>query len=208
MKIGVNFQDLKEVEKKILKGIKLENTFSVVKTIVAFDITYIEKKYHCVAVVWDLDKGEEIEMKEVSGDEVLNYSPSLVAFREGPVILESYRNLENKPDLLIVKGNGFINPRKVGLASYVGFMLNKPCIGVVKDLLYGRLDEDKIMFENVVRGKAIRTKEFANPIYVIPGFGIDLEKSVEIVSKLIHENYKMPIPLHLAHKYLNKIKKA
>ncbi len=135
------------------------------------------------------------------------YSPSMVAFREGPAVIDAYRTLENKPDVLIVKGEGVVRPLRVGLASYVGVILNKPCIGVAKELMHGRLDEDKLVFDGEIRGIAIKTKEFANPVYVTPGHNINLDTAVEIIKKGSIEPYKLPLPLHLAHKYVNKSKK-
>lgn len=207
MKNGVDFKELKDIEKKILKGIKLVDSFSEVKTIAAFDVGYTGKKYLCVAIVMDLDSKKELEIKKVSGDEIMHYSPALIAFREGPAIMEAYRSLENKPDILIVKGSGAVHPYKVGLASYIGILTNKPCIGVSQDLLFGRLDEDRIIFNEELKGIAIRTKAFANPIYIIPGHGISIDSSVSLIKKLIVEPYKLPLPLHIAHKYVNKEKK-
>ena len=207
MKNGVDFKELKEIEKKILKGIKVQDSITNIKTVAAFDIAYSDKKYHCIGVVYDLETNKEIEVSNVESEEIMPYSPSMVAFREGPAIIDAYRNIKNKPDVLIVKGNGAINKYKVGLASYVGVLVNKPCIGVTKELTSGKLEEDNILFENEIRGKAIRTKEYANPIYISPGHGIDLNLSVEIIKKLIIEPYKLPLPLHLAHKYVNRKKK-
>jgi deoxyribonuclease V len=206
-KNGVDFRQIKEIEKKILDGIKLDGSLENAKTLAAFDVSYVGKKYLAVAVVYDIATQNEIERKIITGDELMLYSPALIAFREGPAIVQAYKELENIPDILIVKGNGAVHPRKVGLASYVGIILNKPCIGVTKDLLYGRLEEDKILFDNDLKGYAIKTKEFANPIYVMPGYLVGFESAVEFVKKLIIEPYKMPYPLHFAHKYVNKMKK-
>lgn len=206
MKNGVDFKELKEIEKRILNGINLNNTFLTVKTVGAFDIAYVGKKYFCVAVILGVEDKQEIERKTVEGEEIMPYSPNLVAFREGPVIIEAYRALENKPDVLVVKGNGKLHSSRVGLASYVGIILNKPCIGVSKELIYGKLDEDRIMFDNELKGMAIKTKQFANPVYVTPGHNISLETAVDIIKNLIIEPYKLPLPLHLAHKYVNKFK--
>jgi len=67
MKTGVDYKELKEIEKKILKGIKLENSFSEPKTIAGFDIAYNGKQYTCIAVVLDIETKQEIEVKQVSG---------------------------------------------------------------------------------------------------------------------------------------------
>ena len=207
MKNGVDIRELKEIEKKILKGINTSDKLTNPKTVGGFDIAYIKNKYLCCAIVVNFETKEIIEKKIVSGEEIMSYSPNLASFREGPAIIDAYRSLEKKPDVLIVKGCGALNKYKVGLASYVGVLLNKPCIGVSKDLMFGRLDEDKIIGDNEIRGIAIKTKEFANPIFISPGHKINLEKSVEIVKELCIEPYKLPLPLHLAHKYVNKEKK-
>lgn len=200
----VNIKELKEVEKTIAKGISLKNSFTNVKTIAGFDVAYLGKKYFCAAVVIDLETKQEIERKITNGEEIMPYSPNLAVFREGPVIVEAYRSLENKPDVLVVKGNGVLKEHKIGLASYVGVLVNKPCIGVAKELLFGRLDEDKILVDEKIKGMAIKTKQFANPVYITPGHGIDLDTSVELIKKMSVEDYKLPLVLHLAHKYANK----
>ncbi|MBS3175002.1 endonuclease V [Candidatus Woesearchaeota archaeon] len=208
MKSGFDIKELKEIEKSILKGINLKSNFQEIKTIAGFDIAYSGKNYIAAAVVVDLESKREIEKRIVTGEEIMPYSPSLAVFREGPAIIDAYRSLEIKPDVLIVKGNGALKENKVGLASYVGVLINKPCIGVTKDLMFGRLDEDKILVEDKIKGIAIKTKQFANPIYISPGHNIDLEMSVNIVKQLIIEPYKLPLVLHLAHKYANKGKKG
>ncbi len=205
--MSVDPKELKEIEKSILKGINLSDQNSKIKTVAGFEIKYSNKTYHCCGVVLDLETKEEKEHKEVSGQEIMSYSPTFIAFREGPAIIEAYRLLEQKPDLLIVKGNGALHKNKVGLASYVGVILNKPCIGVSKNLMYGNVEEDKIFFENELKGVAVKTKEFSNPVYVTTGHNMSVESAGEIIKKLIKEPYKMPLPLHLAHKYLSEIKK-
>ncbi len=206
MKSGINFSELKDIEKRILEGIKLEDSFSDPKTIVAFDVGYIGNKYVCVAIVIDIESKEIIEKNQIDGEEVMPYSPNFVAFREGPVIVNAFRSLNNKPEIIMVKGMGAIHQKKAGLASYVGVMLNKPCFGVSKELAFGSLEEDKVMFNNEIRGIALKAKPYAKPVYITPGHNITLNTSVEIAKKLIDEQYKLPLPLHLAHKLVNKLK--
>jgi len=206
MKTGVDFKELKEIEKRILEGIKLEDSFSNPKTIAAFDVGYIGNKYVCAAVVISMESKEIIEKNNIEGEEVMPYSPNLVAFREGPVIVNAFRSLNNRPEIIMIKGMGAIHPKKAGLASYVGVILNKPCFGVSKELAFGYLEEDKVMFNNEIKGIALKAKPYAKPVYVTPGHNITLNTSVEIAKKLIDEQYKLPLPLHLAHKLVNKLK--
>ncbi len=207
MKSGIDFKELKEIEKRILEGVKLEDSFSDSKTIAAFDLGYIGKIYKCAAVIMDVETKEVIEKKEIEGEEVMPYSPNLVAFREGPVIINTYRELKNKPEILMIKGIGVLHPKKVGLASYVGVMLNKACFGVSKELSFGVLEEDRIIFNKELRGFAVKAKPYAKPVYVTPGHRISINSAVEITKKLIDSQFKLPLPLHLAHKCINKLKK-
>lgn len=202
----INFSELKEIEKQVLKGISLKDSEIVVKKAAAFDIGFSGNKVVCSAIVFDFETLEIVEEKSKVSEELMPYSPNLIAFREGPAIIDLYRELENKPDILIVDGHGALHPNKVGVASYVGVLLNKPTIGVSKELVYGNLDEDKIMFNNEIKGYAIKAKEFANPVYITAGHGLSIDKSVEIVKKTVVPEFKLPLPMHLAHKMTNRIK--
>lgn len=201
-----DYKELKEIQYRILKGIRLTDNILDVKTIAGFDLTFRDKKAYCVAVVIDLTTFTLLEIKQTITDETMPYTTTLLAFREGAPIIETYKTLEHQPDILLVDGMGALHPYKVGVASYVGVMLNKPCIGVTKECIFGQLDEDKIMVYGEHRGTALKTKAYARPIYISPGHDISLTTAVEIVKKTLKE-YKFPYPLHLAHKHLIKLKK-
>lgn len=203
----IDFNELKKIEKEILKGISLKDSISEINKIAAFDIGFSGTKVICSAIVFDFETMNVIEEKTKVSDELMPYSPNMVAFREGPAIIDLYRELENTPDILIIDGNGSLHPNKVGVASYVGVILNKPAIGIVKELVYGNLDEDKIIFNNEIKGYAIKAKEFANPVFITSGHKVSIEKAIEIVKKTVVSEFKLPLPMHLAHKLTNKIKK-
>src|SRR3712207_6153234 len=57
------------------------------------------------------------------------YIPGLVALREAPPVLAALERLGASPDLLMVDGHGIAHPRRFGIASYLGVMLERPCIG-------------------------------------------------------------------------------
>jgi len=200
------FNELKEIYSKILKVNTFENKFKEIKTIAALDAVFSDKGVFCVAAVFNYETLELIEKKELSTKEIIHYSPRWIAFREGAPMIEVYKLLETKPDVILISKQGAINPKKVSTPSYVGILINKPTIGVSKDLIEGKLEENKIIFKTEQKGFAIQTKEYSRPIYISPGFGISLEKCKEIVEHCTKE-YKMPLPIHLTHKFANKIKK-
>ena len=69
------------------------------------------------------------------------YIPELFMLREGEPLLKIVRLLKNLFDVLLIDGHGMLHPRQCGLASYVGIMIDKPTIGVAKNLLCGSILE-------------------------------------------------------------------
>src|SRR5258707_8300837 len=82
------------------------------------------------------------EMKEVerAHAEVLlefPYVPGYLSFREIPALLAVLRKLRRLPDLLFCDGQGYAHPRRMGLATHLGIMLDRPTIGCAKSVLIG-----------------------------------------------------------------------
>ncbi len=203
----IDFNELKEIQKQILKGISLRDTSTEFKTVAAFTLTFKERKTLCAAVVVNLETKEVLEEKQTITEELMPYSPNFVAFREGPAIMQTLKELTIKPDLLLIEGIGVLLTNKVGTASYVAVLSNKPCIAVSKTLILGRLDEERILVHNEVKGFALKTKEFANPVYLTIGGNISLETALAVIKKCVNREFKMPYPLHLAHKALLELKR-
>ncbi|BBL45458.1 endonuclease V [Nanobdella aerobiophila] len=131
------------------------------------------------------------------------YIPSFLSFREGNPIINTFGNIKEKIDLLFVNGHGIIHPYKMGLASYIGVILNIPTIGVAKSLLYGKLISNNIYIDKELVGYKII--KFNRSIFVSPGNLITLENA-----KTISEKYWIrgayPEPLRLADYISKKIK--
>jgi len=112
--------------------------------------------------------------------------------------------LENKPDILLIDGNGILHPYRAGIANHVGVTLDKPCIGIAKKLLLGKCkkpkdigEAEKINFGKGTVGFALLTKKNCRPIYISPGHRISLKTSLNIVKRFVRN--KLPEPLRLAH---------
>jgi deoxyribonuclease V len=66
------------------------------------------------------------------------YVPGFLSFREIPALLAALAKLPHMPDLLFCDGQGYAHPRRMGLASHLGVVLDRPSIGCAKSLLIGK----------------------------------------------------------------------
>ncbi len=147
-----------------------------------------------------------VETKVVQGKLDFPYIPGLLSFRELPLTLAACESLGITPDLVLVDGQGVAHPRRFGLASHLGLLLDTPTIGCAKSRLCGRHEEPGIeagsYAEVIHRGEtigiALRTRLGVKPVYVSIGHKVDLETAIHWVLKCCR-GYRLPEPTRLAH---------
>ncbi len=199
-------ESLKEEQKKLAKKLVIKDQFDKIETVAGVDQAFIDNKIISSIVVCNYEDMQQIEAKYAVTEETIHYIKGYRSFREGPAVIDAYIKLNIRPSILMVAGHGIAHLRKMGLASYIGIALNIPTIGVARNLLHGVVKNNKIYIDDEIRGELIQTKEKARPLYVSPGNKITLAISLEIVKKCMEAPHKMPEPIHLAHKYVKKIK--
>lgn len=69
---------------------------------------------------------------------VMPYIPGFLSFREYPALLAAWGQLRQKPGLIFVDGHGISHPRRLGVASHFGLLVDVPTIGVAKKRLCGK----------------------------------------------------------------------
>lgn len=204
----IDFAKLKEEQLKLAKKVITKDSFDKLELVAGVDCAYNQDNIIASIVVCDY---KTMEVKE-KGFEVVKakvpYLAGFLAYREGTAISEAYARLQNKPDIIIFDGNGILHPRRCGLASHLGVLLDIATIGTAKQLLVGEAKNNIVYINKEERGELFVTREHSKPIYVSPGHKISLKTSIKIVKNCLRFPHKLPEPLHLAHRYANETKKV
>jgi len=133
------------------------------------------------------------------------YIPGFLSFREGHAIISAIGKLRNKPDVIIVDGQGIAHPRRLGIASHIGVLLDIPTIGCAKSRLVGEYAEpgpengrwSPLIYKGEQVGAVLRTRDHVKPVFVSPGHLIDLPSSIAILRKCL-TRYRLPEPIRMA----------
>lgn len=127
------------------------------------------------------------------------YVPGLLSFREVPAVLQALANLETEPDVLLCDGQGTAHPRRLGIASHLGLICDRPTIGVAKSRLVGTHAEvppEKgawvpLMDGGERIGAVLRSRTNTRPLYISPGHKISLETAIDLVLRCT-PRYRLP----------------
>lgn len=133
------------------------------------------------------------------------YVPGLLSFREIPAILDALDCLGSPPDLLLCDGQGIAHPRRLGIASHLGLLTDRPAIGVAKSRLIGHQEavpEQRgawvpLLDEGEVIGAALRTRARVRSVFVSSGHRIALATAIEYVLGC-SPRYRLPEPIRRA----------
>jgi deoxyribonuclease V len=141
------------------------------------------------------------------------YIPDLLSFREIPALLLAWEELLVKPDLVVVEAECIVHPRRLGIASHLGVLLDVPTIGCAKSLLTGTHEKLAGSFGASVPlldgstrepiGALLRSRRGANPLYVSPGHRIDANGALDMVRRCLR-GYRLPEPTRRAQLLVNE----
>lgn len=157
------------------------------------------------AVLYSVERETVLREVVLLGDLTFPYVPGLLAFREAPLMMRALMQLDREPDCLLIDGHGYAHPRRFGLASHLGLLMECPSIGCAKSLLVGEYDEPgeaQGYFTDVWDGEpigyALRSRRDANPIFLSPGHRISRENVLPLIRNLLDGRTKLPEPVHRA----------
>ena len=204
-------EDAVIVQNELRGKIRIENDFPEIKIIAGVDVSYdiTSNLTRAFIVLLDYQSLQMIASVKAVQPTDFPYIPGFLSFREIPTILEAMKLLPQKPDLLMIDGQGIAHPRHMGIAAHLGVLTNMPTIGVAKKKLTGFFQDPGMekgnhtpLLEYKTRtqiGTVLRSKDKIKPLFISPGHRVDQETALEITMHCLTK-YKLPEPTRIADK--------
>ncbi len=197
------------------QGIQLELAAKViregepaqVRRVAGVDVALPEGTTRAAIVIDDFPSLTQLESSVAALPLFFPYVPGLLSFRELPSVVAAFRGIQQPPDLVIVDGHGIAHPRRLGIASHLGLLLDVPTIGCAKSILTGHHapvgdvpgDWSPLLFRGETIGAAVRTRPKVTPVYVSIGNRIGLVSAIDWVLRCCR-GYRLPEPQRQAHR--------
>ncbi len=202
-----------QIQEALRKQVFLYKSCPKIEIIAGADVSYHKNKMIGGIVILKFQSWEIIERQYSVQPVNFPYIPGLLTFREGPALLAAWEKVVNEPDIILFDGQGIAHPRRMGIATHLGLLLDKPTIGCTKTKLWGNYfavgeregDYTFLKESKEIVGAVLRTRKGVKPIFISPGHKIDVLTSLEVVLKCI-DKYKLPLPVREAHLWVNTIR--
>jgi deoxyribonuclease V len=193
-----NYTAIIKLQNEYAKKVITHDYLNNIDRVCGIDVSYKGSNAFCSAVIVNKYTLESIETVNEKSIVKYPYIPGLFMLREAEPLLKILWLLKDSFDVLLIDGHGILHPRKCGLACYVGIIIDKPTIGVAKNLLCGStLENNYIEYNKKILGYRIR-KLNKKDIYISIGHKISLETAVSIVTNLRKKCEFIPEPLRIA----------
>lgn len=213
---NVELNEARCIQNKLSKHLILKDSFNEISSIAGCDVAYSSTTDEAYSAICIFTYPELIKTDEISAKAKITfpYRPGFLAFREGPALLECFKKVKAKPDIILFNGQGIAHPRNMGLATHIGILLDTPSIGCARNALFGKYtlpDINKGSYSEIynndsnIIGLCLRTQNSIKPLYISQGYKISLKTSLEVILKCTRK-YKMPEPLRAADMLANSMK--
>ena len=195
-----------ETQERLRRLVVLEGGLAGVQAVAWLDVGLRDGRARAAVVVLSYPGLERLDEAVAERPLEFPYGPGLLTFREGPAAVAGLERLATAWDVLLCDGQGYAHPRRLGLASHLGVLLDRPSVGCAKSRLVGRRGElgqaagswAELVDHGEVVGAAVRTRTGVRPVYVSPGHRIDLVSAIELVLGCVRGR-RLPEPTRLAH---------
>jgi len=131
----------KQLQEILRRNVKIGPLKKDPEYITGVDAAFLNNKVIGVACVFKYPDMLLIEEAYSLTEILFPYIPGLLSFREGQAIIGALKGLKKKSDVILFDGQGIAHPKRLGIASHVGVILNIPSIGCAKSRLVGSYKE-------------------------------------------------------------------
>jgi deoxyribonuclease V len=206
-------QDAIKVQEEIASRISLVPLRHEIRTVAGVDAAFIKDKTIAVISIFDYTSLEYIGEYHHIQKTSFPYIPGYLSFREGPAIAAAFRKMITPPDLLLFDGQGLAHPRRAGIASHMGVLLNIPAIGCAKSRLVGKSEKpapekgswSPLYYKDEIVGAVLVTRNGCKPLFISPGHLITLKEAIEVVLYLT-PRFRLPEPIRAADSLARRLK--
>ncbi len=191
-------QELSKIQNNLSREIIKKNSFQKIENIAGADISF-EKENIAIAaaVLIDLETLDVLEEKTLKVELLFPYISGFFGLREADATIRVLKSLKNNYDVLMINGHGIMHPRRFGLASHVGLLMNTPSIGIAKQLPPGKYSFKIINGIKYILSSKEVVGAYTNGKYISIGHKISLKSAIDIIFKT--SVFKMPEPVRKAH---------
>ena len=203
---NVTREEARQLQNELRTQVVGTDRFGKINTVAGADLGFKKDIARASVVVLSFPELQVVESVVTESPVRFPYIPGLLSFREIPPLLTAFTHLQTEPDLIIVDGQGIAHPRRFGLASHLGLVLDKPTIGCAKSRLWGRYEEPEteqgsytyLMDKDEVIGAAVRTRRNVQVVYISIGHRISLD-SARTWTLACCRGYRLPETTRYAH---------
>ena len=199
-------KEARQLQNELRTQVIQTDQFGTINTVAGVDIGLKKDTAIASVIVLSFPELQVVDSVVTQSPVRFPYIPGLLSFREIPPLLTAFDQLQTIPDLVIVDGQGIAHPRRFGLASHLGLILDKPTIGCAKSRLWGRYEEPDaeqgaytyLTDKEAVIGAAVRTRANVRVVYVSIGHRISLD-SARTWTLACCRGYRLPETTRYAH---------
>ncbi len=206
---NLTYAEALELQNRLCKEVRLKPLpLKNIHYIAGADLAVSKKlgRLAAAVVVMRFPGLEVIEINTVSSPLVFPYIPGLLSFREIPGLIQCFQRVKTSFQVILCDAQGIAHPRRFGLASHLGVLLQIPTVGCAKSRLVGdfppvgpRKGESAPLTHQGKRvGSVLRTRTGVNPLFVSPGHLVDHPSSRRIVLAST-KGCRIPEPTRQAH---------
>ncbi len=206
---NVSAREAIDIQQRLRQLVRIGDDFTPPQSVAGVDVGFEEQGRITRAAVAVLDLST-LQLREHAIARLptaFPYVPGLLSFREVPAVLAALEGLSALPDMLLCDGQGIAHPRRLGIASHLGVLLDLPTIGVAKSRLIGSHEEpgeergawQPLYDKGELIGCVLRSRSRVKPLYISPGHRVGFDSARELVLAAT-TRYRLPETTRWAHR--------